>query len=271
MNKDAQQDADFYGVGFTVRGERVSPQDVVVYRRDTPGQPVSMNTPFPTNPQAIVHDRECWTWLQCPHCGSGIKTIPKEAASGTDAGHPLDEQDIGHLHRWGRHIEALSGVFSDERALMCRQVSILLSRITYQDANPAQATPEGGHDERAAFEAAVCKIVPRPLFERSQFGHYTEIMVQGFWSIWQDACAALAASQQTVSPVNPQALDDDAERSKAWLLVCEALTAAVPDWHYAAKHGQDAAVRTIARLAQERDVALGELADMKTRAQESAR
>lgn len=62
---------------------------------------------------------------------------------------------------------------------------------------------------------------------------------------------------------NPQALDDDASRSQAWLMVCEALTSVAPGWHHTAKLGQDAAVRTIRRLAIQTDAVHSVLAERK--------
>jgi len=40
-----------------------------------------------TSQQAIAYESEGWTWLQCPHCGSGVKTIQKGAA--TTAAEPV--------------------------------------------------------------------------------------------------------------------------------------------------------------------------------------
>ena len=54
---------------------------------------------------------------------------------------------------------------------------------------------------RAAFEAAVCKIVPRPLFLLNADGSYQEVMVQGFYSLWQAATEAAKATGTAGEPM----------------------------------------------------------------------
>jgi Zn finger protein HypA/HybF involved in hydrogenase expression len=57
--------------------------------------------------QVVEHDREGWTWLQCPHCGSGIKTIPKDTASQLAAEHdkrPLFDRKLAELRQRGYEV-----------------------------------------------------------------------------------------------------------------------------------------------------------------------
>jgi hypothetical protein len=58
-------------------------------------------------------------------------------------------------------------------------------------------------NDREQFEAAVCGIVPRPLFSCNEDGSYQEVMVRGFWSLW---LAARATPAQPVAQFGEDAI-----------------------------------------------------------------